>query len=101
MQRDDLRQLAQRITSRFHLEPLSVSETAAYINHRLQVAGGESLFAPTLMRQIHKQTKGTPRLINILCDRTLLAAYADNAVDVKNKHLNACHPRGVSGCSHE
>lgn len=88
MQRDDLRQLAQRITSRFHLEPLSPGETEAYINHRLNIAGGDALFSSALARSIYKYTKGTPRLINILCDRTLLAAYADNTTQVRKKHLN-------------
>ena len=88
MQRDDLRQLAQRITSRFHLQPLSENETYHYINHRLKVAGGEAMFSPSLAGSIYKHTQGTPRLINILCDRTLLAAYADETTQIKKKHLN-------------
>ncbi|WP_395377636.1 ExeA family protein [Marinicella sp. W31] len=88
MQRDDLRQLAQRITSRFHLQPLSEKETASYINHRLKIAGGDALFSQPLARSVYKLTHGTPRLINVLCDRTLLAAYADDTTDIRKKHLN-------------
>ncbi|MEM1404039.1 MAG: AAA family ATPase [Pseudomonadota bacterium] len=73
-----LRQLNQRITARFELRPLSVSETGAYIRHRLHVAGlpaGTELFSPSLVRAIHRQSRGIPRLINLLCDRMLLGAY--------------------------
>lgn len=88
MQRRDLRQLAQRITSRFHLEPLSLKETQAYIDHRLHVAGGQkTLFKPAEVRQIHQLTSGTPRLINTLCDRALLAAYVDESPTVLRKHI--------------
>ncbi len=74
--RTDLRQLAQRITARYHLEPLSSDEVSRYIDHRLQVAGaiGE-LFTPRAKREIYRQSKGIPRLVNVLCDRSLLAAY--------------------------
>ena len=76
--RPELRQLNQRITARYDLQPLNREETAAYIQHRLQVAGmaaGRQLFAPGLMRAIHRRSRGVPRLINLLCDRMLLGAY--------------------------
>jgi general secretion pathway protein A len=75
--RPDLRQLASRITARFHLTPLSLAETRQYIVHRLQVAGGASdLFAENALRRVHHHARGIPRQINIICDRALLGAYA-------------------------
>ena len=75
--RPDLRQLASRITARFHLTPLSLQETVQYIVHRLQVAGGASdLFADAAMKRVHHHARGIPRQINIICDRALLGAYA-------------------------
>jgi general secretion pathway protein A len=77
--RPDLRQLASRITARFHLTPLGARETAEYIEHRLRVAGAHGeLFTPPAIAEIHRYTKGVPRLINIVCDRSLLGAYAQN-----------------------
>jgi len=78
--RPDLRQLASRITARYHLMPLSEFETGEYIRHRLRVAGSsEDVFAPAAIREIHRAARGVPRLINILCDRSLLGAYAQGA----------------------
>ncbi len=75
--RRDLRQIDQRITARYHLMPLSAGETAAYIRHRLKVAGGNpSLFRPGAFRQVYRLSQGIPRLINVLCDRALLGTYA-------------------------
>jgi general secretion pathway protein A len=75
--RDDLRQLAQRITARYHLEPFTEPDTHAYVRHRLQVAGGRrGLFSEASIRRIHAESRGIPRLINIICDRALLGAYA-------------------------
>lgn len=75
--REDLRQLAQRITGRYHLEPLSRDETAQYIEHRLRVAGalGE-VFDSAAKREVFRLTEGVPRLINVICDRALLGAYS-------------------------
>jgi general secretion pathway protein A len=75
--RTDLRQLAQRITGRYHLEPLSRDETAQYIEHRLQVAGalGE-VFDAGAKRTVFRLSQGIPRLINVICDRALLGAYS-------------------------
>jgi len=72
-----MRQVAQRVTARYHLEPLRAGETQDYIEHRLAIAGAQrALFLPAAMRRVHRLTKGVPRLINILCDRSLLGAYA-------------------------
>jgi len=77
LSRDDLRQLAQRITGRYHLEPLARDETAQYIEHRLRVAGalGE-VFDSGAKREVFRLTDGVPRLINVICDRALLGAYS-------------------------
>jgi general secretion pathway protein A len=74
--RNDLRQLAQRITGRYHLEPLSRDETAQYVDHRLKVAGalGE-VFDAGAKREVFRLSQGVPRLINVICDRALLGAY--------------------------
>ena len=70
-----LLQLNQRVTVRYHLSPLTREETAAYIHHRLSVAGAEDKvrFSPGAVKRIFHYTKGVPRLINVLCDRALLA----------------------------
>jgi len=78
VQRPELRQLNQRITARFHLQPLSLAQTREYIAHRLQVAGlspGVRLFPDSVVRRIYRWSRGVPRLINVLCDRILLGMY--------------------------
>lgn len=88
--RQDLRQLAQRITARYHLTPLSAEETGEYIAHRLQVAGGaRDLFAPAAVKRIHKHSGGVPRLVNVLCDRALLGAYAGGVRQVTPEIVEA------------
>ncbi|WNB75425.1 ExeA family protein [Methylomonas koyamae] len=78
--RRELRQLNQRITARYHLLPLSFDETKAYIQHRLRVCrGSHRLFSAAAIRRIYRYSAGVPRLINILCDRALLGAYATDA----------------------
>ena len=79
LQRQDLRQLNQRITARYHLLPLSLDETRAYIRHRLIVSHGHpEIFKESAIRKIYKLSSGIPRVINILCDRALLGAYTTN-----------------------
>ena len=85
--RPELEQLAQRVIARFHLEALSLKETAQYIRHRLAVAGlSRPLpFEREALRRVHQLSRGVPRRINLLCDRALLGAYAVNKpiVDVE------------------
>jgi len=71
-------QLAQRIRLRFHLTALSKSDTTAYIQHRLEVAGsqGREIFQPDTFPLIYRYTGGIPRLINTLCDTAMMSAYA-------------------------
>jgi general secretion pathway protein A len=101
LQRRDLRQLAQRITARYHLMPLDAGETDAYIRHRLAVAGTQRhLFSAAAVRRVHRLTGGVPRLINILCERALLGAYAGQTHQVDRgivgrawRELNGGPPR--------
>jgi len=74
--RTELRQLAQRITGRYHLTPLSAPEAHAYVNHRLTVSGAMApIFTGSALRSLQRISGGIPRLINIICDRALLGAY--------------------------
>jgi general secretion pathway protein A len=76
LEQPDLRQLAQRITGRYHLSPLSTDETAGYVKHRMRVAGATAeAFTPGALREVHRLSKGIPRVINVVCDRALLGAY--------------------------
>ncbi len=79
LERPELRQLRQRITVRYHLGPIDRRETEAYILHRLQVAGanGRPTFSPWALRAVHLYARGVPRLINAVCDASLLAGYVD------------------------
>lgn len=84
MAQPDLRQLAQRITARYHLTPLRRTETVEYIRHRLDVAGcHRPLFSAGAERLIHRLSGGVPRVINALCDRALLGAYASRKARVR------------------
>jgi general secretion pathway protein A len=74
--RPELRQLAQRVTGRYHLEALRRSETVSYLRHRLRVAGAtRELFTPGAIRELHRLSDGVPRIINVIADRALLGAY--------------------------
>jgi len=71
-----LRQLSQRITSRSHLEPLTVDETRKYVKHRLLVAGGQGTeFDDAAVARVHEFSGGVPRVVNVLCDRALVGAF--------------------------
>ena len=78
MARPELKQFSQRVAVDFHLQCLSESETEAYIRHRLTVAGGsDAIFQPSAIAYVHKLAGGTPRLVNRLCDLSLVYAFAD------------------------
>jgi len=78
--RPELRQMQQRITARYHLGPLSKSDISAYVNHRLAVAGSrQRLFTTAALNRVFAFSGGVPRLINLLCDRSLLGAYSKGA----------------------
>ena len=76
LDRTELRQVAQRITGRYHLKPLLHEETKGYIRHRLRVAGAAGeIFTGGALSEVHRLSSGIPRVINVTCDRALLGAY--------------------------
>ncbi|MDX8391348.1 MAG: AAA family ATPase [Mariprofundaceae bacterium] len=84
----ELRQLSQRITARYHLQALNRSEIAAYIDHRLSVAGcDEAIFSAAAKRHIHRISQGIPRLVNLICDRAMLGAYAKSVKNINRKMI--------------
>jgi general secretion pathway protein A len=85
----ELRQLSQRVTARYHLLPLSKNEMYDYISHRLSVAGRrQPLFTSSALRSIFKFSGGVPRLINLICDRSLLGVYSQNEVQADANHAS-------------
>lgn len=95
--RRELRQLAQRITARFHLEALTAEETEAYVRHRLEVAGAERCpFRADGLRALYRASEGVPRLINIIADRALMAGYAQET-DAIGAGLVRAAAREVAG----
>lgn len=89
LKRQDLRQLAQRITARYHLLPLNKEEIALYVQHRLQVAGRhEPLFTRKAIAALHKHSGGIPRLTNLLCERALMAGYGQVKVPIDHKMVD-------------
>ncbi len=88
-----MRQIAQRITARFHLLPLSLYEVDSYVRFRMQSAGClQVIFTQGAIRELYRISGGIPRIINVCCDRALLAAYVDNSHFIERKHmLQAIH----------
>lgn len=82
-----LRQLNQRISIRYHLRPLATGEVPRYIHHRLMVAGsaGDIHFSAGALREIYHYSQGIPRLINLACDRALLAGYAEQTREIERQ----------------
>ncbi|HWV14957.1 MAG TPA: AAA family ATPase [Cellvibrio sp.] len=100
LSKPQLRQLAQRITARFHLEPLTLPETEAYIRHRLKVAGlpeGRHHFPFPIIKRIHSFTGGIPRLINVISERCLIGAYASNKLQVDKQIFNVARKEVIGG----
>jgi general secretion pathway protein A len=90
LQRQNLRQLSQRITARYHLAPLNQKETLAYVKHRMQVAGAQrNPFRLSAMRALYQRSGGVPRLINIIADRSLTSAYARESGNVTPAMVHA------------
>jgi general secretion pathway protein A len=76
LERPEMRQVAQRITGRYHLEPLGREDTGLYVRHRMNVAGAQrDVFDRSAIRALYRRSRGIPRLINVVADRALLAAY--------------------------
>ena len=92
LERQELRQLAQRVTARYHLLPFSAPETRGYVLHRMEVAGQHELtFSESAVHEVHRRSGGVPRLINVICDRALLGAYAHDQrrIDARTVRLAA------------
>ncbi len=85
-----MRQLKERITHSFRLEPLLRSDVEAYLDFRMRAAGyrGPNVFASDAVRRIVKASEGLTRRVNILADKSLLAAFADNEHGITAKHVN-------------
>jgi len=84
--RPGMRQIAQRVTGRYHLEPLSCEDTFIYVKHRLKVAGARTeIFTHSAIRKIYRRSGGIPRLINIVADRALLAAYTQERATINGR----------------
>lgn len=95
---DDMTQLAQRISRRVQLEPMSRDEVEQYIAHRLRVAGGEAQvgFTPDAIALVHRESKGIPRSVNLLCDRALEEARSDGTSTVAVEHVKRS-AKGIRG----
>jgi general secretion pathway protein A len=88
--RDDLRQLRQRITVRYHIAPLTLEDTRNYIEHRLFIAGNRresSIFDMNAISEVYNYSKGSPRVINAVCDNALLAGYASGSLVITKDHV--------------
>lgn len=88
----ELAQLRQRIAIRYHMLPLDKDEVEAYICHRLNVAGftGEGLFSEDALREIYRFSSGVPRLINIICDKALLAGFVSETRLISGDMIKRC-----------
>lgn len=88
----DLRQINQRIAVRYRITPLEKNEVQEYIEHRIRISGGENkvFFSPEAFEQIFYHSKGTPRLINIICDRALLAGFSRETKNIDESIINDC-----------
>ena len=90
LQRRSLRQLAQRITARYHLTPLGPVDSAHYVRHRMEVAGAvKSPFKKGALKALYQRSYGVPRLINIIADRALVGAYASESMDIDARLVHA------------
>lgn len=97
LKRNELRQLAQRITARYHLLPLTSSEVRHYIAHRLSVAGGNvTIFSSATIRAVYQITGGIPRVINLLCDRALTLSFTKHHPVVR-RHIFIAAARQILG----
>ena len=90
-----LKQIDNRITIRFCLTPMSKHDMASYIYHRLSIASGSesapSLFSEQIIHQIYRYSQGVPRIVNVLCDRTLMAAFLENSREITSVHVKKAY----------
>jgi general secretion pathway protein A len=87
LERNEMRQLSQRIRVRYHLQPMDFTDTVHYIYHRLEVAGGKGgvVFSKGALKRIYKYSHGLPRLINVACDRALLTGYSRDTTRISSQ----------------
>ncbi len=89
--RPECRALRQRVTIVHHIEPLNEKETVEYVKYRLSVAGTQQvIFTDRALKEIYRFSRGYPRLINIICDRALLAGYTDDLQTIPPKIIREC-----------
>lgn len=92
----ELRQLNQRITVRYHIQPLNAVEVADYIQHRLKLAAKSAQaleriqFTKKALAKIYRFTEGMPRMVNILCDRALLASFVQDSYIIQEELIQDC-----------
>ena len=98
LERNDLRQLRQRLVVRYRLGAMDAIDTVAYVKHRLRIAGAKEvdIFSKTAHAKIYRFSRGTPRLVNILCDRALLVAYGRNSKLVNHRDVRIAQGELVS-----
>ena len=91
LRQNQIRQLKERITHSFRLEPLNAQETREYLMFRLRAAGyrGPDLFTDAVVREIARISGGLTRRINLLADKALLAAFSENTHTLRQKHIDA------------
>jgi len=102
LSQEDQRQTAQRITARYHLMPLGLSECHNYIRHRLSIAGlDENVFSAKAVKMVHESARGIPRLMNSICDRALLAAYVEGRKYIDKKLAKAAANEVLGGATED
>jgi general secretion pathway protein A len=91
LKKKEMRQLSQRITVRYHLQPMDFRDTVDYIKHRLETAGGRGgfVFSRRALRKIYRYSRGLPRLINAACDRALLTGYTKDTAGIGGRIASA------------
>lgn len=91
LNKPEMRQISQRITVHYHLKPMDYVDTVAYVNHRLEAAksNGKITFTQAAQKKIFRYSKGLPRLINVVCDRSLLAGYMKNSFQISGRMADA------------
>ena len=99
LQRTDLRQLRQRIGFAYRLEAMSATEVGRYVDHRLRIAGQTSatIFSEAAIKRLRRDSEGTPRVVNILAHKALLAVYGEGATTVDARHVRAAARDGLEG----
>ena len=97
--RRELRQLRQRIAFAYRLQSLCSAELGFYVEHRLRVAGhvGPAMFTPGAVRRLRRESAGTPRLVNILAHKSMLAVFGEGGAVVEGRHVRAAARDGADG----